>query len=420
MSRSTQTRNDIFKNGFQFKQLNIFVTIHTKKSMDMDIAAELDVSLITLTLDMGASISKALYSFENLEEESQETEASKIHLMYMDAEMITISEKMVENLDFWNMGDVPENYAWIKSKPKDNKVTAFGLLAKKFKAMKQIHLVKYENALDKCLAFIGAIIKKHNLNPFQIEVNLNLLIPYDEFKSRDIIHQNLRQNIQNFYFQTLEIKSKLGEFNCYPEGFGGFINRAYSQKKNWLIEKKIAVLMIGHRNCSCLIFEQGNLFHGETISTGFFDLIKDIKNNSIGQKIEDLEFIIPKISSDLNQSKDILSSLIRGNKRKNQQSELKKIKSAVENSREKLWNIIFNWLDSQIPNYLHEIMILGGAAQYFQEELKECFDWSKIDWSLDLANEIDDLFFKNYDRDDKLSFRFIDVFGLHKYMMTID
>ncbi len=65
-------------------------------------------------------------------------------------------------------------------------------------------------------------------------------------------------------------------------------------------------------------------------------------------------------------------------------------------------------------------MILGGAAQYFKEELKDCFDWSNIDWSVDLAKEINDLFFSNFQPEDQLAFRFIDAFGLHKYMNKVD
>ena len=374
-------------------------------------------SLITLTLDMGASISKGLYNLSTPEKNNLQTEISTTnHYMYMESEMITISEKMIGLLDFENSVNSPENFAWIKLKSKDSNVTAFGLLAKKFKAMKQTHEVKYENALDKTLAFIGAIIRKHNLNPLKIEVALNLLIPYDEYTSRENIQKNIQKNIQNYYFQDTLIQSRLITFNCYPEGFGGFINRASSKNQSWLKEKKIAVLMIGHRNCTCLIFDRGSLFHGETISTGFFDLIKDIKSNSIGQNLDDLEFIIPKYFEDLEQTENILFSLVKAHKKQNQKMELQKIKSAIHNSKQKLWNIISIWLDGQVPNYLHEIMILGGAAQYFQKELKDCFSWGNIDWSTDIAKEINELFFSEFEREDKLSFRFIDVFGLHKFL----
>ena len=139
-------------------------------------------SFITLTLDMGASISKGLYSLSNPEnintcQTNPQTEISKTYYMYMDSEMITIAEKMIGLLDFGNAVNSPENFAWIKLKSKNANVTVFGLLAKKFKAMKQIHELKYENALDKSLAFSGAIIKQQNLNPLNIKVSLHVLIP---------------------------------------------------------------------------------------------------------------------------------------------------------------------------------------------------------------------------------------------------
>lgn len=385
----------------------------------MNIVNEQDESLITLTLDMGASISKALYNVKSLSEfDDHQCRENKTYSMYMDSEMIRVPEKMVKDESFGNFVSTPENSAWIKLKAKDANVVAFGLLARKFQALKQnqIYSVKYENALDKCLAFIGAIIKKHNLNPLKINVIINLLIPYDEFKSREIIKNNISKSIKNFYFQNIAIKSKLVKFNCFPEGFGGFVNRVDSYGCEWVKDKKIAVLMIGHRNCTCLIFEKGNLFHGETIRTGFFDLIKDIQSNSIGQNINDLEYVVPKMNKDLNNSSKMISCLIKANNKKNQKNELEKIKTAIINSREKFWIMLSTWLDSQIPSYLNEIMIFGGASQYFQLEINQYYSWSNIYWAVDTANEIQKSLFSEIDMEDKLPYRFVDVFGLHKHI----
>jgi hypothetical protein len=378
---------------------------------------------------MGASISKGIYSLKNFDDDPgvnlDETESSfltEIYSMYMESEMITVPEKMiVQDINVFN-SNIPEHLAWIKLKGRDTNVAVFGFLAKKFQAMKQnqIYSVKYENALGKCLVFVGAIIKKHSLDPLNVSVSVNLLIPYDEFKSSKIIEKNLQKSLKSFYFQGMAIKSKLVGFKCFPEGYGGFINRVDLYGLNWLKEKKIAVLMIGHRNCTCLIFEQGNLLHGETIRSGFFDLIKDIQNNSIGQNTKDLEFLVPKISRDLSKSSEILSCLIKANNQENQKNELEKIKTAINNSREKFWNLLSNWLEGQIPSYLNEIMIFGGASQYFQPELEQYYSWIDIDWAVDTANEIQDLLFSEMTNNDKLPYRFIDAFGLHKHMSKIN
>lgn len=387
----------------------------------MNIVNEQDESLIFLTLDLGASISKALYTIDKFENLSMQRTTSETHIMYMSSEMIKLPQKMLEPENVSNLVGTPEDAAWIRLSSKDTNVTLFGLLAKKFQAMKQnqIHSVKYENALDKCLAFIGAIIKKHNLNPLRVKVNLNLLIPYDEFKSGEVIKRNIHKSIKSFYFQDLVIRAKLDEFDCFPEGFGGFIYRVDFKGQEWLKDKKIAVVMLGHRNSSCLIFERGSLLSGETIRAGYFDFIKDIQNNSIGQKLEDLEFLIPRIKKVSSESDRILNSLIKANKKQNQNTELKSIKNAINLSKEKFWNRLSNWLDYQIPSYLNEIMIFGGASNYFQEEFQKSYHWSNIYWGDDTINELKQLSFTELEHEQNLPHRFIDVFGLHQHVSKI-
>ncbi|WP_036486856.1 hypothetical protein [Myxosarcina sp. GI1] len=370
-------------------------------------------SILTLSLDVGASISKAVYTLDSVE-------SSQIYYMYMDAEMIVVPEQMLQSFEFdWNLVDAPEHSAWIKSRSKALEVFTFGLLARKLKAQKQIHLIKYENAVEKSLAFIGAIAQKHNLSQ-KLTINLNLLIPYNEFESRVILEESIKKAVKSFYFRKTSIKGKLTQFFCLPEGYGGFLNRVNLKGYDWLKNSKLAVIMIGHRNCSCLVFERGTLNNAATIDLGFIDLIEEIKKHSIGQKLEDLEEVIPLIGLNTEKINKLLPALLRSQNKSNQEIEFEKLKITIINSRQKVWTSIKSWLDGQIPSMLHETIVLGGAAQYFCQEIEEFLKWTDIHWAKDTANEINNVLFSEIDDSQNMPLRFIDVYGLHKHIIKHD
>lgn len=371
----------------------------------------LPLVVLTLTLDVGASIGKAIYS---LKSSNPQRAANEFHYMYMDSEMIEVTESMLIDFETPHLVDSPEKSAWVKWKAKDEKIYAFGLLAKKLKARKKIHAVKYEDAIGKCAAFIGAIVKKHSLESHQLDLIVNLLIPYNELKSRQTIEANLKKTLPRFYFQNILIKAKLVQFRCLPEGFGGLLNRVNLRGRQWLSQSKIAVIMIGHRNCSCLVLEQGSLYHGETIDFGFFDLIKEIQKNSIGQNVNDLEFIVPLIGKNGANADKVLPALLRSSSSDNKEKELISLKETISNSRQKIWQLIANWLDGQIPKALNETMIFGGASHYFHEELEKFCGWSNIYWGKDIADKISNLESEELPNSTNLAIRFIDVYGLHK------
>jgi len=369
---------------------------------------------LNLTIDTGASLTKACYTIgTNIQDEF---DTDKIYFMKMGSEMISVPSKMIEADKLSLQKDQPEDAAWIKLKAKDVNATTFGLLAKKFQAMKQLQIysVKYENALEKCLAFIGAIISKHKLDKTNIKVIVNLLIPYDEHNSSSLIENDLKNKIKSYYFQGDRITAQLVRFKCFPEGFGGYANRVATNGENWAKDRIISVLMIGHRNCTILVFEKGKLLKADTIRVGFFDLIKNIQRYTINQSIDELEYIIPMVHYNPKKSSQILSSLVRGNSAKNRKAELEMINLAIENSKEMLWNKLVNWLNSHVPNRLNELMIFGGVSLYFRENFENLFSWINIYWGGDVIKEINELFDFNNEPNGHLSLRTIDVYGLHK------
>lgn len=375
-------------------------------------------SYFNLTLDVGTSISKAIYSFENNIE--QDYSVPSLYSMSMDSEIMRISQSSLDSSNISRSSIAPENAAWVKYRKKDDLVCVLGLLAKKFQAQKSSHLLKYENAVDKCLAFIGAIALKHDLDVTNLKIKLNLLIPYDEYESEEIIKSTLKAKSRQFYFQGLLIKARLLTFSCFPEGYGGLMQRTATKGMEWLNDKKIAVLMIGHRNCSYLRFEQGQFFKADTIKLGFLNLVQEIKNCSIGQELEDLEYIIPRIGNNISENNNLFAALIKSKDFKNRDKEIEFLKQAIKNSKNNIWSLIKEWLDSQTPTFLHETIILGGASYYFQEEINLFCQWNNPYWSSDTVKEIQRLLFLNFESSKNLVFRFVDAYGLHNHVYQID
>ena len=141
---------------------------------------------LTLSLDLGASASKGIYSIKD--ENDPLTEKTKTIVMEPEIAKIPI-DLLKEKTNF---GVRPENAAWISYKARDKEGVAVGTVAKKYVLPgEQIESVKYQFAPDKCMAFIGAIATKHGLKDTEIDITLNLLIPSDEKQSKEALESRV-------------------------------------------------------------------------------------------------------------------------------------------------------------------------------------------------------------------------------------
>jgi hypothetical protein len=370
---------------------------------------------IVCSLDLGASTSKGVYDFISGKRKTTGvmtigSMVSQIPISFLRQETVVCAE--------------PENLAWIRYKQKDKNVILVGEIAKKYNSLiGSIDEVKYEKGIDKCLAFVGAIIVKHQLNPKDIEVTFNLLIPRDETKSKELVEETLRKKMSSFVFQNRLIEADLVKFVCCSEGLGGFFRRLeyLEEGKEWVKNKKLAILMLGHRNCSCIRIEEGGIQNAETIRLGYFDYLKDIQKNTIGQKIEELEIVVPKLGKDEENNDKVLATLIKSSNSKNRSVELKEIKKAIAESRKRFWYQLSNWMDSQVPQSLDEIQIYGGVSVELEQELFNKFNGtsSALYWGKETVEEMKNLPFAEYLVEQGLCRRFIDVFGMHKEFCTI-
>ncbi len=361
---------------------------------------------LIVTLDLGASASKGAYTIYS---ENDRT-SNQIEFMTMGSEIAKVPTSILQSAI--EINSQAEDVAWIKSKSKDNEGIAIGTFAKKYACKEeQIENVKYEFAVDKCLAFVGAIAYKHGVTELP-DIMFNLLIPSDEKESAEVLRKNIAAKIKSYYFKDTLVRGKITSCHINIEGTGGILNRIGNRAS----KGKIVALMLGHRNCSCLVLDRGNLSHS-CIRLGYFDYLKSIRENAIGQKFEDLEYVIPRIEKEPEPKirDKWLNSLIKGTRSSNQKEEKKKLETAIANSRKLHWTKIANWLDTQIPDRLDEILILGGASGSFRKELSE-YLWADLSWCEDVIEELKTIGKLN---EEDLS-RYVDVFGLHKQYSNIE
>ena len=145
-----------------------------------------------LSLDPGTSMTKMVYRV--LSEISYKSE-----LLCMEPELIKISK---DSLDLYESGQMnrpnPENEAWIEY---NEEYYAVGFLAQKyFEARINFLELKYENAIPKTLAAVGAIAIREALKS-NFDLSLGLLLPYGEWEDRERLEMGLTKALSSFSFR---------------------------------------------------------------------------------------------------------------------------------------------------------------------------------------------------------------------------
>ncbi|NJK53594.1 MAG: hypothetical protein HC936_13735 [Leptolyngbyaceae cyanobacterium SU_3_3] len=170
--------------------------------------------------------------------------------------------------------------------------------------------VKYERALYKVLAAVGAIAQQTNL-PRKFSVSISALLPYGEYQNAPRFQQLLKQQLKNYSFRDERFQVKLEAFECRPEGGGLAMARVMQNGAEWFQQQTLAVLMFGHRNTSLLLFERGKLAIGNTTDLGFHQLVDKVLNRTSGQSADSLTSVIYSIGNQIAPDNPQLQHLVK-------------------------------------------------------------------------------------------------------------
>lgn len=356
--------------------------------------------------DSGASLTKALYLCQD----------KKIQLLTMEPEVITLPCSSVKSYREGRIGAVnPEDDAWVQCSKKDSICHVVGFLARNFNAFSRLDLLKYEQALYKIMAVVGAIWEK-SLFPKNFSVGITAMLPANEYVNREQLFEQLKKRLKNYYFRDRHLKADLVRFDCLPEGGGIALARMNALGFDWFTRKTLVVLMFGHRDTSCLVFQRGVMKLGETALLGFYQLVDKVIGRTSGQSRNSLTKAIYEIGEDINAENEILRTLIKSEKASNVELEAKQLASAIKAARKEYWVLLQNWIDATLPEQLHELVITGGSAQYLRREIFDHLEWANPHWNTELQVEIKKALnlessFGSAVEANALSYRLIDVYG---------
>jgi len=332
---------------------------------------------IRVAFDPGSSLTKFIYSVGS----------DSPKLLTMAPETLKLSEKSVAR-DISERSSVGVvngiNDAYLKYRKRDDNVYVVGHLTHNLRAEVDLAQSKYESAVPKFLAAIGAILDKEGRDESEVEVIPIVLLPYNEFASRESFIQKLEERGKRYYFRDRKITLSFRSISVVPEG-GGYLTALKAKHGEGWLEKReaVCVLMIGHRNASFLTFRHGRLdtTQSQTSDWGFVRLVDRAIEHSSGQDRERLTREIYEIGNDISPDNIIVQSLTRTRERDNSKDEAVRLAEAIELARKEYWQLLRDWLNKVIPRRVNSLTIAGGGASYLHSELSEFLAWANLEWN---------------------------------------
>ncbi len=367
-------------------------------------------NLIMLTVDTGLSGSKIV----------KRTTPSSPELLLMNPEVAEVTR---ETIDFYKSRRMtspkPENEAWVEY---EGTLYAVGFLAQKhFNARVVMSDPKYEWAIAKVLAAVGVMALSEGL-PDEFDLALAIPLPFGEWEARHRFHRDLQKALFSFSFCDKLMCVNLKVFICVPEGGGHAMSRGEKIGSDAFNKQKILSLMWGYRDISPVLFDRG-VISGHTEPIGFFRLIDLMQNRTFGYASREREQVlletIHRVGKDIKTKNLKHLALSRHPERKAE--EVEQITEALKASRGEYWAMVERFLRGSIASEVNEIIVGGGAADYFKPELRQFlaqnYSHANICWSADLEEDVR-LAFNLVPAAGVLCSRLTDVYGLSNFLRS--
>ncbi|WP_341531424.1 ParM/StbA family protein (plasmid) [Nostoc sp. UHCC 0302] len=354
---------------------------------------------LTLGVDPGGSGLKGFYTLNTFKPE----------LILMEPEVAAVPLHSLEAYEQTKIGNSsPENNAWIEYKGQH---LAVGFLARKrFYADLQLQKRKFELALPKVLAMVGAIADKHELANGS-SIKLGILLPWGEYQDRALFSTLVTQALADYKFRGQPKSFLVESFICLPEG-GGVLSRGRTPGSS-LKDQTVAVVMLGYRDISILLVERGEMSVGRTESLGFAKMVDRVKSQTSG--LDQHQLVTAMCKAGKNISSKALEPLVVSLDSAYKSHEISTIRKAISNAKEEYWMMLSQWLKLHVTRSADEVITAGGTANFFRSELNSLFSFSRVNWCEHLEKQIFNSF-SNQISTKSLDYRLTDVYGLFFYL----
>ncbi|HLO48654.1 MAG TPA: ParM/StbA family protein [Kamptonema sp.] len=357
---------------------------------------------LIIAIDLGGSSTKVFYYDSN----------GALKVLVMEPLTADVLESEIKNHLQQLVGKVePEDVAWVKVREKSQdeeaevsyKVRAVGRLAKHLGGSAELKKAKFEFGVFKILAAIGVVRSRLDLPP-KLTVALSVLMPWGEFVNRHQLKE-LLADCGSYYFNGERLSLSWWLLDFKPEG-GGLGMLRGKQLAGTFKKKDTAVLMLGHRNASIVIFEKGVVQEGYTSEYGFVELVKRVQKKTPGYNFERLTAVI--IQAGYEPDKKIISRLVKTEAPELQVKEVENTIAVIKDVQGQFGRDLGKWINEILVDHdVDEIVVGGGAASYLKPELEPRLK-SPVVWELqNLPTNI---------ADEGLAERLLDVYGVINYL----
>ena len=228
-------------------------------------------------------------------------------------------------------------------------------------------------------------------NPKKISLQLAILLPWNEYEDRSKFYNKLKEYLSSFVFRGLSYSVEVDKFICRPEGGGLAAIHTRKKGSDWQQDKKLGILMFGHRNITALCFEYGELT-GDSPLIGFSKFLDNVIDRTSGLDRDRIASAIFKglesrkkesYSSSYDASHtnypqwsslDAIEKLANAKDRDLRSLKIREVSDAIEIATEEYWATVSKWLAKIFPSDLDSVVISGGASRFLEPDLEKYFN----------------------------------------------
>lgn len=311
----------------------------------------------------------------------------------------------------------PQADAWVQW-PGSAEPSVVGQLAQQFDAIARLDQLKYEGAIPKTLALVGAIAQQHHLDA-RFTLAAIVLVPYGELANSQALTTQLAAALKNFQFRGMRYRVRVSFLHLLPEATG--IVQLWKELQATPAQQRqpLVALMCGHRNCSLLVYEQGQFRRGFTNAWGFAHFVDLVVQRTAGQSPDTLAPTLCQIDEQVvTASHPRLRALVRSTLPHNQVAEAEQLAAAVNASRLEYWRKLQAWIARRLPTPCHALLLGGGTSLYLMQELEAQFAAATVFWGKECLPTIEQLLrpVQPAGGADVLAFRLLDVYGIYGFI----
>lgn len=300
--------------------------------------------ILNVSVDLGGSKTKVIGG----------TSFKKRVVLTMEPSLAQVPRSILNNVMGLENANL-EDKVWLEV---EDKIYAVGYLGKVLTVSNpQLTALKSTTAIPKILGVIWVLKERLKLSN-DLRVNMSCLLPPGEIKDREKLEVELKQVFsEGINTPTGKLTPKLNYFNCLAEGSGIYMLHRAKKGKELVNASVVAVVMLGYRNASVMVFRRGIINEYQTTELGFAHLIKSMVKQLSGQTIERLTPSMVKYRE--TGSEVPLHSLLLSD---NNSLELEEIKKASQVSQEGYEYELSNWLSEVLPSDIEEVILAGGTS----------------------------------------------------------